>query len=290
MHDLWSECRKHFRRLGFTCKSQQKVLDYITYKFDCFKKDNEQFLLYVVGEDDSFSSVVEAAKVIVSAKAETIIKVVIPSGMTVPAASQKVAADNNIGLSIIDEQTHRITPIREGFTKAQIAKISHDEFRKLLLNINRIAKAKFGIPLFKLDRMIVDAIRPVVQNKDEFISQAAALSSVLELIDKREIRRSEPPSSALEREIFARNQTIKILEFFLRRKRVSYTPNIFRDLQDIKTLRNMPPVHPRGDSLKIARKMLGRIPRIDDDWQELGHIIFSKFQGALILLRNQLRN
>lgn len=290
MDELWNECRKHFRRIGFRCKPQRSILDYIRYKFDEFTKGDEKFFLYVLSGDDLFSSVVEAAKVIISAKSESMIKIVIPSGIAIPAAIQRIAVDNNIGLLIIDERTFRVTEIAKGFTRAQIARIGRKDFQQLILNINRISKTKFGIALFLSNKRIMEAIRPTVKNKDEFIAQVAALGSVLELINKDGIRTNECPVTDEERNFFSSNQTINIMDFFLKRKGIAHMAGALRDLQKIKILRNMPPMHASTGSLTVARKILGRRPITDEDWAELGSIVFAKFQGALIQLRNQIRN
>jgi len=290
MSNLWNVCRQHFRGLGYKCKPSQVILDYITYKFDKFEKGDEQFLQYVLDKEDSFSSVVETAKVIVSTKTDTIIRIVIPSSISVTAAHQQVAADNNIGLCVVDEGSKRFTELTKGLTKVQIEKSAQKIIREILSNINRITKTKFGITLFIIKTEIIDSIRPTAKDKDQFISQVAAFSSILGLINKMAIIKNTPPSSKLEREMFSQNQTIKILGFFLKKKKIDYAFSAIKDLQSIKFLRNIPPIYPRGVSSKIARELLRRTPRTNDDWYELSQIIFSKFQGALILLRNQLRN
>ena len=296
-----SICRRHFTNLGYKGRYDVQLLEYITYKFDIFKKEAEELAVYVLegkdpkikDEEDrntkvpSFPSIVEAATVIRGKNANIKIGICVPYDLDLTVKYQHQASNNDIEIYFING--NRVELLNRSPTKKEIEKTAIEEIEKTLNNINKISKAKWEFNLFNIKKNLIEKLSPLANNEKEFIFQITTISSLIEGISFSEFKKYIIPSSNTEKEVINNNQSIGMIEILLKNKNINYDPSIIKNFRDLRDLRNIQPVHSSEKSKKVCRKFIKKLPKSDSDWSELSDIAFKKFRATLILLRNVLR-
>ncbi len=283
-------CRRHFKNIGYKGKYNQKILDYIAYKFDLFSKDGEILVVYILKKEDSLASLVDVAKIIGMERSDLKICLCIPEEFSLPLGSHKKVFDYNIDLYIIKKDGH-IESITKGLSKKIFEELSLDEIKKIILNINRIFKFKWEFHLFKFRGSLLE-MPYLVNNKSEFVLQISAISSILESINFKDIKNhlKSKVISKREEEALSGDHSISIIELFLKKEGISYDPSLIKNMRELRDLRGLQPIHSAEAKFrKICRKLIKKIPQNNSDWTELGQIALAKFKGSLILLRNVLK-
>lgn len=280
-------CRRHFKNLGFKGSYNQTVLDYIIYKFDVFKNNDETKLVYVLEKESSFSSIVDAAVIIMSSKPHLSVCLCVPHDYKLPIEAQHKASGENFELYII--KGRRVDLLNKGYSKKIVEKHTINEIQKTLTNINRISKSKWEFSLFKIKKNLLNKLSPLAQNEKEFIYQITSISSIMEAINFKELKKHLNSTSDKEKKIINQSQSIGMIELFLKEKNIEYNPSLITNMRDLRDLRNMPPVHQSEKSKKICRRYINKLPTGDNDYSELSEIAFKIFRGTLILLRDELK-
>ena len=287
-------CRRHFKTLGYNGKYDIKLLEYITYKFDLFKKENEELAIYVIEDKNpdnlkvpAFSSIVDAATIIRGENPNLKIGICVPYDYNLPVKYQHKASNNDIEIYFING--NRVELLNRSLTKKEIEKSAIEEIEKTLNNINKISKAKWEFNLFKIKKNLIEKLSSLANNEKEFIFQITTISSLIEAVNFSEFKKYIIPPSNIEKETIDKNQSIGMIEILLKNKNLSYDPSIIKNFRDLRDLRNIPPVHSSEKFKKVCRKFIKKLPSSDPDWLELSDIAFKKFRATLILLRNALK-
>lgn len=280
-------CRRHFKNLGYRGKYNRKILDYIGYEFDLFSKNNETLAVYTLNKESSFASLVDAARIICGEKTGLKICLCAPEDFSLPINVQHKAFDYNIDLYIIKE--NHVELIQKGLSKKEFEKLSLVEIQKILLNINRICKNRWGFDLFKIRKSLLKNLSPLAQNNKEFLYQIATMSSIIESVNLKDIKAFVKPRSRADKKTFADSNSIEIIKLFFKKNNIKYDSSLIINMKDIRSLRNLPPIHPARKLKPIFKKFVPRVPRTDSDWSEISKIVFRKFKGSLILLRDTLK-
>jgi hypothetical protein len=211
----------------------------------------------------------------------------IPATYKISLESQAKAANNNVDIySIKGTSLDLLVP---GRSKSSIQKASALEIINTLKHINTISRFKWGIAIFKIDSRIIHTMKYKANDEAGFIIQITLISSILDSINAKDMRKVIPSLTLREKEFFSKHQTINVLNTFLLKKTGSSNLILIKALRELRILRNMFPVHPSKEYKAIFQKYLGRLPKTDEDWSELSEIVFTNFKGALILLRNIIK-
>jgi len=280
-------CRRHFRQLGFKGRYKKKVVPFINYEFDLFEKGNEYIAVYVVRPEDSFSSLVDASTIINALNGKYKVCLCLPIGFSILSNDQAKALSADISLYYLERG--RIILLAGGPNKKAIERSNILEVVSTLTNINRICKLKWGFTLFKINQKLISKLSPVACSEKDFIYQIASISSIIEAIDIKGIKAIIQPTTGREKEVFEKSQSISIIELILTKYIGQYDESVITILRELRSLRNIPPIHPASTFKSVCRKYISKIPGDDHEWSELSEIAFHKFKGALVVLRDILK-
>ncbi len=208
--------RKFFKKNGYKGKYSRQILKSIAFRFDLFSKETEKIALYVVNRQKLFNDLVDSAGVIGTRKPELKVCLCIPENFSLPLSEQKRASDYNVDLYII--KNRHVERLSKALNKREEQKMSAEEIKKILNDINRICIVRWGVDLFKINNNLINKLSHQAGNEESFFYQISTISSILESANLKEIEFLCKPKTNRERAFFTNKQSISIIELFLKKK------------------------------------------------------------------------
>lgn len=148
------------------------------------------------------------------------------------------------------------------------------EIIELVQNINILGEGKLSAPFFKENMMLILEILSPCNIRAQFTSKIASLATLFEVDIKPLLELVKRPKVI---------GSIKLIETWLHENEIAYDPNIIRTLLNVKTLRNMEPIHSKTDPKKFLKILdyFGEPMSLPPNYSNLWDKILDKFNFSL---------